>query len=467
MTSITTRASKGRPLSWDEVDQNFINLNENKIEDTALAAQNGSNLVGFIQNNVNATPRTVQNKLQDIISVKDFGAVGDGDETAKFNLAIAAVSDGGKLKCPYANYTVNIESLVFGGKTILFDLTSGATINGSAVSFYSGNATVEYSNVSPAGVGWNYHERLINDSKAVGNAKVDGENVTMFFGGSSVTGGRHALEATAILAATTNASNPDRNYVGVAAVSVASVTDGGVLPATPMGAVFGVNPVGRLEAGATGFLNVSAGEFNTKIAAGASALVKTGIQIVSESGDAVQGTQYDAALSLSNMAGAVGWKNGILFSPANGADPVATSGSLISVSGSATVNKGIDFGSYSFTTSAIETPGFSVGPTGNVSIIGINSSAEIGSKIFANTPFIDFNSSGLSFDYDARIIASGGGGSSGNGVLTVRAGAFLVPPNFRFNSLPGNYANDAAAAAGGVAVNQFYRNGSVVQVRVA
>lgn len=30
----------------------------------------------------------------------------------------------------------------------------------------------------------------------------------------------------------------------------------------------------------------------------------------------------------------------------------------------------------------------------------------------------------------------------------------------------GNYANDAAAASGGVAVGELYRNGSVVQVRV-
>ena len=29
-----------------------------------------------------------------------------------------------------------------------------------------------------------------------------------------------------------------------------------------------------------------------------------------------------------------------------------------------------------------------------------------------------------------------------------------------------NYANDTAAAAGGVAVGQLYRNGSVIQVRV-
>jgi hypothetical protein len=29
-----------------------------------------------------------------------------------------------------------------------------------------------------------------------------------------------------------------------------------------------------------------------------------------------------------------------------------------------------------------------------------------------------------------------------------------------------SYANDAAAAAGGVAIGSFYRNGSVIQVRV-
>jgi hypothetical protein len=33
--------------------------------------------------------------------------------------------------------------------------------------------------------------------------------------------------------------------------------------------------------------------------------------------------------------------------------------------------------------------------------------------------------------------------------------------------LDGNYANDAAAAAAGVGVGQFYRNGSVVQIRVS
>lgn len=44
-----------------------------------------------------------------------------------------------------------------------------------------------------------------------------------------------------------------------------------------------------------------------------------------------------------------------------------------------------------------------------------------------------------------------------------------LPAKFSTASITtlGNYANDAAAAVGGVAVNQLYRNGSAVQVRVS
>ena len=50
---------------------------------------------------------------------------------------------------------------------------------------------------------------------------------------------------------------------------------------------------------------------------------------------------------------------------------------------------------------------------------------------------------------------------SGGTVLTVdSAGRFGI-------TVMTTYANDAAAAAGGVAIGQFYRNGSVVQVRVS
>ena len=47
---------------------------------------------GFIQAGSGAVQRTVESKLQDVVSVKDFGAVGDGvaDDTAAFNLFLSA-----------------------------------------------------------------------------------------------------------------------------------------------------------------------------------------------------------------------------------------------------------------------------------------------------------------------------------------------------------------------------------------
>ena len=50
MASITTRAGKGAPLSWDEADANFINLNTDKIEVSKIGVSvqaHSSNLDSF------------------------------------------------------------------------------------------------------------------------------------------------------------------------------------------------------------------------------------------------------------------------------------------------------------------------------------------------------------------------------------------------------------------------------------
>lgn len=90
MSTIVTRAGKGASLSWAEADANFNNLNTDKAEIASLAASDGSSEVGFLQAGTGAVATTVQAKLRECISVKDFGALGNAlnDDTAEIQAAI-------------------------------------------------------------------------------------------------------------------------------------------------------------------------------------------------------------------------------------------------------------------------------------------------------------------------------------------------------------------------------------------
>lgn len=72
---------------------------------TDLAASGGSALVNFLQSGTGAAARSVQTKLRDFVSVKDFGATGDGvtDDTAAIQ---AALDLGGVIYFPAGTYIV-------------------------------------------------------------------------------------------------------------------------------------------------------------------------------------------------------------------------------------------------------------------------------------------------------------------------------------------------------------------------
>ena len=84
MADIVTRAGKGSPLTFAEVDANFTNLNNAKLE---LSGGNAGATV--VTATGSTTARSLANRAADVVNVKDFGAVGDGvvDDTAAFTAA--------------------------------------------------------------------------------------------------------------------------------------------------------------------------------------------------------------------------------------------------------------------------------------------------------------------------------------------------------------------------------------------
>lgn len=110
-----------------------------------LAASSGSSLVGFIQAGSTASARTVQAKLRDVaLSVKDFGAVGDGvtDDSAAFTKWATEITErgGGNALIPPGNYKVFAP---IGGALVSF--------SNSRVTLYADGVTLTDSSVYTAG----------------------------------------------------------------------------------------------------------------------------------------------------------------------------------------------------------------------------------------------------------------------------------------------------------------------------
>lgn len=94
VVSKVTRVTRG----WIQDINDFVYRN--------IGSSAGAALVGFIAPGGDAVARVVQDKLRETVSVKDFGAVGDGivDDTAALQAAIDGAAEGSTLWLPAGTY---------------------------------------------------------------------------------------------------------------------------------------------------------------------------------------------------------------------------------------------------------------------------------------------------------------------------------------------------------------------------
>jgi hypothetical protein len=111
-------------------------INNTNVDPTIrpeLAAPTGAGTVGTIAAGTGATARTVESKLREFVSVKDFGAVGDGvvDDRVAIQLAIDYASANSlMLYVPAGVYMIGSAG-VYGGRAYGLELKSNLCIEGA------------------------------------------------------------------------------------------------------------------------------------------------------------------------------------------------------------------------------------------------------------------------------------------------------------------------------------------------
>ena len=321
---------------------------------------------------------------------------------------------------------------------------------------------------------------------------------------------------------------PALYYTGFGGTVQASYNEGGTNARTDgFGGVFGGAVIARLNSGATNFLEIAGWEADCAVRTGASAGRVTGVKSVLLAGHAVHGALGDdGAYIVGRQAGVTtGWDYGLQLSTPYGPWSYEPGASLIKAGlpqdGSSTAAaRGVDLRVPVFSSDAWASPGaaitgggaFRTG-TGFLSGTATTTTLDVSGSITTGNPTVAAGGSGWgNSGNDVAEDAYGGlykvtgvagvattvvvvarpvvtGAPPANPVaLTARAPssglaatvnltwtagtALSLQPSGGALRLPGipasaSYANDAAAATGGVPVGQLYRNGSVLQVRVA
>lgn len=409
--------------------------------------------VGFLQAGTGAVTRNMQDKARESFSVKDFGAIGDGT-TNNLDAFAASITAAGKnlIRVPVdsngGNYAITSGSLtipsgtklIFEGGSRLFTTGSGSITNLSdSIILLGGGVGESRGDTITKGVAVEINQPLTNtgatstyqlnriyigndridaETDSIPGSKVDGLLVEHHFGGTGTKGGRHAIEAFLSQDNASDLSSTDDQYVGLVGKCTTSTGDGGT-SGSLKGAYFGMNSYCAISGTAQYTNHVNGCEFNSGIFGSASSKYRAGASFVSMGNS--QGTEFDAAVSISTI-GSLGsnikWKDGILFGIQNGDHPCSRS-LLRNESNCDTFFSTKDTIPYYLIKSDTDTKfNFS---RNELKIGEPNSHLELGSTSQANTPYIDFHSSGAGTNRDARLIATGGSSTAETGTLVINA----------------------------------------------
>lgn len=262
---------------------------------------------------------TVQTKLNEIVSVIDYGAVGNGvtNDSPAITSAVTALTTGGKLYFPAGNYLLNTNVAFTSGLPWQVIVEPNATFTGA------GKLLID--------------NLIVNQITPISSIDVTSKSYS-----ASGTGNIFQKASYVKQSGTTP--------------TVAVFGEGD----SAGGPTWGGNFVGTATTNVAGSVSIAA-EINPVNTAGTTA--KTFGIVVAAAGS----YPSENAFQMQVNNGTSTFKNGFVINN-GGSNPV--SGSLIKTQGSVTCSAGIDLTSATFSTAAITTNGFTVNPSGGVVLQG-------------------------------------------------------------------------------------------------
>lgn len=407
------------PLSGSEI----VPLVQDGVTKRATVTQ-----IGTVTATGSTAARTLPDRFADVVNVKDFGAVGDGvtNDTAAIQASFVA-ANGQTVYFPSGVYNLASAYAAPTGSKAFIDNGSFATNTPTNVDFY-------FTSADPVAIAGSEMkiERLFEDSqyKLKNEAGIWAGKVDTYFGVSktfSSSDGSANAPSNAFFAY----ANNDGSFGDIVAVMGVAVAR------TNNATVFGGNLIARDNA----VINPKLVGLEIDLEPAPGTTCSTGS--IGLALNVFSGAQPAPAIQLGGLGGGK-WANGVIIAAVTGAGIATQSGntigSLVNSSAGAYTNAAIVLGGGANTDGLLFKSGLRI-----YEDVSGNLRATIPSgKVVAFRNSTD-TTSVLSVTATGNVAIAGG--------LTLSGGL-------------GDYADDTAAAAGGVDIGGFYRTASVVKIRV-